>query len=101
MNNTGLIIGVLGIGAAGFLYFRSKQQQAAALAAAQSAPGPGFVKKLENTVGYGLKGLASAPQAVPAVLKTGANVALGVASAVGGRVSGAVGGLIHSIGGIF
>jgi len=40
---------LLGLGGAAFLYWRSQQAQAAALAAAQAAPGPGLVQRAENT----------------------------------------------------
>jgi len=93
MNGTGTIVLALGVGGAIFLYMRSRAEQAAALAAAQSAPGPGLVTKLENTA----KGIATtalntfksvggstvkAVSSIPTGIKTVASTPLSIGSSL-------------------
>jgi len=75
--NSGAII--LAIGAAGAIYiwYRSQQAQAAALAAAQSAPGPGLIAKAGNT----LRGVVGAvPQVASGIGSTIEHVAVDAAT---------------------
>ena len=50
MDTSTTLIILAGLGAAGFLYWKSQQDQAAALAAANAAQGPGLLGKAENTL---------------------------------------------------
>ena len=100
MNSSTLIL-IAGLGVAGWWYLRSQQEQAAALAAAQSAPGPSTLQKLENSASSFLHG---ASKAVGTVAQPLTNVAGDIAGGLAKgehAISGAVSGIAHSIGSIF
>jgi len=101
----GAIVAIGGLGLAVFLYMRSQAQQAAALAAAQNAPGPGLATKLENTVKKiaSISGQAaeSAVKAPTAVLSTGWHAAQSGATSIVGGVAGTASSIVGGIRSIF
>jgi len=95
------LILIAGLGVAGWWYLRSQQAQAAALAAAQSAPGPSTLGKLENSASSFLHG---ASRAVGTVAQPLTNVAGGIAGAAAKgehAISGAVSSIAHTFSSIF
>lgn len=82
--NTGTVILIVGVGAAAFLYYRSQLAQAAALAAAQGAPAPGLVQKVENTLGGAAKAAGGIVGKTTNPFTTAYNVLSGNTSSTGG-----------------
>ncbi len=93
------IVIVAGIGGALFLYFRSQQQQQAAIAAANAAQGAGQgggIGGLANRLFQNFKADPLGIHNAEAVLGTGASIAKGAASGVAGVVS-SIGGTIRGL----
>jgi len=97
--NAGTLIAVGGVAVAAFLYWRSQQAQAAALAAAQGAPGPGFLQKFGNTVKTAIK---DAPDAAKAAAKIPLQAEGWAFKSIGNSFIGhGISGAINTVRGIF